>query len=214
MSSFSEPKSKKGDLPLVATSFGGLEEATYFTAHLLAASLPKSLHADNFDPNHVRCEGCEDIEAQVYCKDCRQFFCVECQAAHKRFRIIAAHEFASIEAGLSLCEKESSSADRITQCQRHPRQEINAYCEKCEEACCPECVVDLHSHGVARLAELSPRFTADLANELSKVFPFRFSPSLPFFFNCFQLFNFFLISRRGTAMANFLKPSQRSPMPH
>jgi len=155
----------------------GIEDlpTNYFTASAVSAANASA----KIDPNNVVCEGCDENQATVKCKQCDQFFCETCQKMHQKQKVSAHHQYISIDEALK--GGSASSAPRILHCQKHPHLEVNSYCKTDQTAVCPQCAVDFHSgHNVGNLLNISKGFTDTISTLVNKV---RF-PLLFFFFFC------------------------------
>jgi len=172
------PAFKPFKCPLCRTSFevpeGGLTDllTNHFVSNALADTGPSR---GQFDPNNVTCEGCEEIQATEYCKDCSLYFCPTCKKTHLKPRATAHHQLITVDESLKVGAEAIRS--RVTRCHKHTHLEVNSYCGKCQESICPECVVDFHSgHPVERLVAVAAKLKGEISAAMNKVFPFFSSP--------------------------------------
>jgi len=145
----------------------GVEDlpTNYFTASAVSAASASA----TIDPNNdVKCELCEENEATVRCKQCDQFFCDTCQKIHQKLKVSAHHQYVTIDEALK--KGSSSSASRILHCQKHPHQEVNAYCKTDQTAVCPQCAIEDHrGHDLDLLVNISKEFKDTISTLVTKV---------------------------------------------
>ena len=144
----------------------GIEDlpTDYFTAGVVTASIKK----ESVDPNNIICEGCENVQATEYCKDCMMNYCTDCKKVHLKPRVTAHHQFIPLEQALG--ERSNLSAPRITHCKVHHHQEVTSYCKTDQIAVCPQCAVDSHrGHDVDLLSSTSQGFKDTISTLMNKV---------------------------------------------
>ena len=119
------------------------------------------------------CEGCEENEANEFCKECSMAFCVNCKKIHLKPKMSAHHQFISIEEAMKpggTGGGGSGSMLRITRCEKHPHQEMNTYCHTDKLAICAECAIDSHvGHAVERLISVVQGFREEISQLVKKV---------------------------------------------
>ena len=81
----------------------------------------------NLDPNDVRCEICNEEEASVYCLQCNQFYCSDCQISHNKMKFMKNHQFVEITDQTSLDAIKKNQ--EIKFCPTHLNFELDAYDE-------------------------------------------------------------------------------------
>lgn len=92
-------------------------------------------------PSAVCCSVCPSNIATHRCRQCAEFLCVECQAAHERVSATRGHD-------LLLLEKLRQSQDldafcRQLMCSEHPDKDLQLYCTKdaCQKPICMMCAI-------------------------------------------------------------------------
>ena len=130
-------------------------------------------------------EGEERLEAIVYCIECEEHFCEECQKAHNRLAKNKKHSMGPIEEISKTSKKPSSS------CLNHPDKELQLYCESksCEYPICPSCMIDHKGHHVVPIDHVLEGIKNNLMDLMKKVIISYFFLS---FFLSYFLFLFFL----------------------
>ena len=134
-----------------------------------------SIKKESVDPNNVKCQLCEENDAKVHCIHCPAFLCNGCNKAHLKLPASSHHKNVSIEEALK--GGSTSSAPRILHCQKHPHQEVNAYCKTDLTAVCPQCAIESHRrHDVDLLINISKGFKDTISTLVTKVRLLSFSP--------------------------------------
>ena len=71
------------------------------------------------EPTETQCGSCEDDKATGYCRDCRDFLCNQCQAAHKRVKLSKNHQLLPLkELEIEATSLASNKRD-FPRCQKH-----------------------------------------------------------------------------------------------
>ena len=119
------------------------------------------------EPTETQCGSCEDGKATGYCRDCGDFLCDECQAAHKRVKLLRNHQL------LTLKEIEKKAANfvppkkDVPRCQKHNNKKLKIYCETCKELICSDCTIRLHrDHNYDLLPDVFPKHKEELVSSL------------------------------------------------
>ena len=121
------------------------------------------------EPAKTQCGSCEDGAATGYCRDCRDFLCDDCQAAHKKMKKLKGHILLTLE------EYQSQSIDivppkPIQNCPKHPENALKIYCETCSSLICTDCTIRLHKdHAYDLAADVFQKHKDELASSLKPV---------------------------------------------
>ena len=89
------------------------------------------------------CTSCKEtkiIEAEKYCQDCDEFYCLVCVDLHKRFPALRNH--------VILDKRDKDNWGKQTKiltlptetCHRHPGKHVELFCGQHKELCCHICV--------------------------------------------------------------------------
>ncbi|XP_038054682.1 E3 ubiquitin-protein ligase TRIM56-like [Patiria miniata] len=93
--------------------------------------------------SEIKCQNCkEENQAISRCMDCDHFLCQECQKAHERMTVINSHKIytlAQLRSGEIVYK--SKLREEIPKCGKHPDQNLNVYCNTCEQVICLMCTV-------------------------------------------------------------------------
>ncbi|XP_038054607.1 E3 ubiquitin-protein ligase TRIM56-like, partial [Patiria miniata] len=93
--------------------------------------------------SEIKCQACdEENQAISRCIDCDHFLCQECQKAHKRMTVMKSHKIytlAQLRSGEIVYK--SKLREEVPKCGKHPDQNLNVYCNTCEEVICLMCTV-------------------------------------------------------------------------
>ena len=119
------------------------------------------------EPTETQCGNCEDDKATGYCRDCGDFLCEECQAAHKKMGKLKEHNL------LSLKEFQATSTNVVLPklaCPKHPDNTLKIYCETCSTLICTECSICLHrDHNYDLAADILHKHQKELLSGLRPV---------------------------------------------
>ncbi|XP_038054646.1 uncharacterized protein LOC119726865 [Patiria miniata] len=87
--------------------------------------------------------------------DCDHFLCQECQKAHKRMTVMKSHKIytlAQLRSGEIVYK--SKLREEVPKCGKHPDQNLNVYCNSCEQVICTTCSLLNHAkHSLTGLPE-------------------------------------------------------------
>ena len=122
------------------------------------------------EPTETQCGNCEDDKATGYCRDCGDFLCDDCQAAHRKTKLTKYHQL------LTLRELETQAASLVPpkkdapRCSKHTNKKLKIYCETCKELICNDCTIRLHrDHNYDLLADVFPKHKEELVSSLKPV---------------------------------------------
>ena len=126
------------------------------------------------DPKNIPCEKCSITRqsATNFCRDCGQFICETCSNTHREWKEISNHKVVSI-LQLQTNVKELFQPKKVTlYCSQHKGQELELYCETCEELICLHCTVNNHSrpqHNYDLVTNIFERHETDITASLQPV---------------------------------------------
>ncbi|XP_038053716.1 E3 ubiquitin-protein ligase TRIM71-like [Patiria miniata] len=108
----------------------------------------------------IKCQACdEENQAISRCMDCDHFLCQECQKAHGRMTLMKSHKIyklAQLQSGEIVYK--SKLREEIPKCGKHPDQNLNVYCDTCEQVICLMCTILDHGNPKHSLIGLSEAF--------------------------------------------------------
>ena len=90
------------------------------------------------------CGSCEDGKATGYCRDCGQFVCDDCQAAHRKIKILKTHKIITLDEVQAQATNLIPPKRLISYCPRHPESVLKIFCETCSVLICNDCTIRLH----------------------------------------------------------------------
>ena len=90
------------------------------------------------------CGSCEDGKATGYCRDCGQFVCDDCQAAHRKIKIWKTHKIITLDEVQAQATNLIPPKRMISYCPRHPESVLKIFCETCSVLICNDCTIRLH----------------------------------------------------------------------
>jgi len=121
--------------------------------------------ASGGNPNEMKCDICEDVDAGSFCLQCSQYFCEGCQRGHKRAKASASHQFTTVANAL-----QGRLKTLVLHCGKHPEQELTSYCRVEEVTACLKCVVESHmGHRVDTLANSAKEVRGTLRAAAARV---------------------------------------------
>ena len=90
------------------------------------------------------CGSCEEGKATGYCRDCGQFVCDDCQAAHRRLTITKNHKIITLDEVRAQATNLIPPKTLVSFCPRHQESVLKIYCETCSVLICTDCTIRLH----------------------------------------------------------------------
>ncbi|XP_038054645.1 E3 ubiquitin-protein ligase TRIM71-like [Patiria miniata] len=119
----------------------------------------------------IKCQACdEENQAISRCMDCDHFLCQECQKAHKRMTAMKSHKIytlAQLQSGKIVYK--SKLRDEVPKCCKHPDQNLNVYCNSCEQVICTTCsVLDHAKHSLTGLPEAAEKCKKKITEMVQK----------------------------------------------
>ena len=119
------------------------------------------------EPTETQCGSCEDGKATGYCRDCGEFVCDECQAAHKRIKSTKNHQIVTLDELQAQAANLTPPKKVIPNCPKHPENALKIYCETCSTLICTDCTIRLHQgHNYDLLADVFPKHKEELVSSL------------------------------------------------
>ena len=122
------------------------------------------------EPTETQCGNCEDGRATGYCRDCSEFVCDECQAAHKRFKSMKNHQIVTVVELQAQATNLIPPKKVIPNCPIHSENALKIYCETCSALICMDCTIRLHrDHNYDLLADVFHKHKEELVSSLKPV---------------------------------------------
>ncbi|XP_038053721.1 E3 ubiquitin-protein ligase TRIM71-like [Patiria miniata] len=119
----------------------------------------------------IKCQNCdEDNRAISRCMDCDNFLCPECQKAHERMTFMKSHKIYTLtQLRSGEIVYKSKLRDEVLKCGKHPDQNLNVYCNSCEQVICTTCsVLDHTKHSLTGLPEAVKKCKKKVAEMVQK----------------------------------------------
>ncbi|XP_038054139.1 protein PML-like [Patiria miniata] len=107
--------------------------------------------------SEIKCQACdEENQAISRCMNCDHFLCQECHKAHGRMNLMMKshkiYTLAQLRSGEIVYK--SKLREQVPKCGEHPDQNLNVYCNTCEQVICTTCsVLDHAKHTLTGLPE-------------------------------------------------------------
>ncbi|XP_038053690.1 protein PML-like [Patiria miniata] len=107
--------------------------------------------------SEIKCQACdEENQAISRCMNCDHFLCQECHKAHGRMNLMMKshkmYTLAQLRSGEIVYK--SKLREQVPKCGKHPDQNLNVYCNTCEQVICTTCsVLDHAKHTLTGLPE-------------------------------------------------------------
>jgi len=117
------------------------------------------------------CEACsgsgkatEVKVATVYCVECQQKLCHDCEEDHKKFRVTSRHEI------VELGSESLSLKLPMNMCEKHVDKYLEIYCFDCKLVICMMCYVNTHSkHKCSGVSGIAGEFQEQMASDVGKI---------------------------------------------
>ena len=103
----------------------------------------------------IVCQGCntDPPPAVAYCVDCEEFICNGCEEFHKRRKNWVNHELFQVN---NLSVSSLLTKTKPLSCPRHPKEQLDLYCQKCHTITCRLCFLTGHgSHACTDLDQVA-----------------------------------------------------------
>ena len=96
-------------------------------------------------PKELICGSCEDgVPAVMWCVECENSFCVDCNDAHKRLKAFKSHTIVAVEEFLKNPNLVLSTPEKPEVCKSHGKQALDLYCKTCSSLICRDCTLKDH----------------------------------------------------------------------
>ena len=151
-------------VPLPAKGVSGLQ-SDFHIDHLFEIRDAFNKAAESTE---MQCGNCEDKKATGYCRDCKQFICDNCQAAHRTLKITKKHQIDTIDKvqAINLIPHKKT----VSRCLKHPNKKLKIYCETCRELICTDCTIQIHNgHKYDLVADVFPKHKEEIVSGLKPV---------------------------------------------
>ena len=119
---------------------------TNFTINRLVEIFGKRKEAGkSLAPKELICGSCEDgVPAVMWCVECENSFCVNCNDAHKRLKAFKSHTIVAVEEFLKNPNLVLSTPEKPEVCKSHGKQALDLYCKTCSSLICRDCTLKDH----------------------------------------------------------------------
>ena len=122
------------------------------------------------EPTETQCGNCEDDKATGYCRDCGDFLCDDCQAAHRKTKLTKKHQLLTINELKTQTTSLVPPKKYTPCCPKHTNEKLKIYCETCKELICNDCTIRLHKdHNYDLLADVFHKHKEELVSSLKPV---------------------------------------------
>ena len=122
------------------------------------------------ESSKTQCGNCEERKATGYCRDCEDFLCDNCQAAHQALKLTRSHQIVSLQEFQEQATKIITAKKTIPTCGKHRKNELKIYCETCKELICTDCTIRLHKdHNYDLVDDVFPKHKEELVSSLKPV---------------------------------------------
>ncbi|XP_022086171.1 E3 ubiquitin-protein ligase TRIM33-like [Acanthaster planci] len=120
--------------------------------------------------SEIKCQSCEEKnQASLFCTQCAQFLCQDCQKVHGR---LAGTKFHKTYTMAQLQSGEIAYKSKLREeptCNKHPDQNLNIYCNTCQQLICTTCSVLKHQkHSCADITEAFDKCKQEIEGLMAK----------------------------------------------
>ena len=127
-------------VPLSAKGVSGLQ-SDFHIDHLFEIRDAFNKAAESTE---TQCGSCEDEKATGYCRDCGEFVCDDCQAAHRKIKIWKTHKIITLDEMQAQATYLIPPKRVVLYCPRHEENVLKIFCETCSVVICTDCTIRLH----------------------------------------------------------------------
>ena len=153
-------------VPLPAKGVSGLQ-SDFHIDHLFEIRDVFNKAAESTD---TQCDSCEDGKATGYCRDCGDFVCDDCQAAHNRLRRMKNHQIITLEEVQAQATNLIPPKKAVPRCPKHSNKKLKIYCETCRELICSDCTIRRHKdHNYDLVGEVFTKHKEEIVSGLKPV---------------------------------------------
>ena len=122
------------------------------------------------EPTEIQCGSCENERATGYCRDCSDFVCDECEAAHKRVKVSKHHLIITLREVQTQATTLLLTKKVFSNCSKHPGNSLKIYCETCSVLICSDCTIRLHrDHNYDLAADVFHKHKEQLVSSLAPI---------------------------------------------
>ena len=116
------------------------------------------------------CGSCEDEKATGYCRDCGQFVCDDCQAAHRKIKIWKTHKIIALDEVQAQATNLIPPKKAVPRCPKHSNKKLKIYCGTCRELICSDCTIRLHQgHNYDLVGDVFTKHKEEIVSGLKPV---------------------------------------------
>ena len=153
-------------VPLSAKGVSGLQ-SDFHIDHLFGIRDAFNKAAQSTD---TQCGSCEDGKATGYCRDCGNFLCDDCQAAHRKIKVLKNHQIITLDEIQAQATNLTPLKRMISYCPRHPESVLEIFCENCSVVICTDCTIRLHQgHHYDLVGEVFTKHKEEIVSGLTPV---------------------------------------------
>ena len=153
-------------VPLSANGVSGLQ-SDFHIDHLFEIRDAFNKAAESTE---TKCGSCEDGKATAYCRNCGDFVCDDCQAAHRRLKIWKTHQIITLDKVQAQATNLIPPKKALPRCPKHSNKKLKIYCETCLELICSDCTIRLHQgHNYDLVGEVFIKHKEDIVSGLKPV---------------------------------------------
>ena len=125
---------------LPPTSVSGLQTAFYVNNLFEVRDTLEKVK----EPQKTQCEKCKKRVASSFCRNCGQFICARCTETHQEWEEFSSHEVIYLDQLEGDVVQLVPPKKKVMFCSKHSTEELDLYCETCEELVCRDCTVRIH----------------------------------------------------------------------
>ena len=122
------------------------------------------------ESTETQCGSCEDGKATGYCRNCGDFVCDDCQAAHRKVKILKTHKIITLDEVQAQATNLIPSKKLVLHCPRHEENVLKIFCETCSVVICTDCTIRLHQgHNYDLVGEVFTKHKEEIVSGLKPV---------------------------------------------
>ncbi|XP_022086165.1 E3 ubiquitin-protein ligase TRIM33-like isoform X1 [Acanthaster planci] len=144
--------------------------STNFTLSALVEEFAMHEQLQQGQGSEIKCQSCDDTnQATSFCMNCAHFLCKDCQKVHERLPVTKSHQTYTLSQLQSGEIAYKSKLREEPKCEQHPDQNINIYCNTCQQLVCTTCFVLKHQkHSCSDISHAFKKCNQKIAELMAK----------------------------------------------
>jgi palmitoyltransferase len=121
---------------------------------------------DNLNNNIIKCEGCFENDAMIFCEECNKNYCQKCDDQLHVVPSFRNHIRNQLQLGNTIVNNSLNNSELLPSnltsnkgCFLHNNEQIQYFCESCEEPICQKCqMIGPHNNKLHKIVSIAESF--------------------------------------------------------